>query len=245
MYFRNFRLLAKFIKDTIYNAKNNYFYNGKFYPKFLEWVPFDRFEDINQIGEGGFAKVYSATWIDGKTKYKRHDGSLEKREPEPIKVALKKLNESQNISPEYLNEIKILWNFYLNETSDTYLKFYGITKDDKTKKFMMIMQLVNQGNLRSVLSSNFNNIVWIEKLLVLHNILYDLKDLHKLGYFHKDLNILLNRKEEPDKNLSYVSDFGLSGPSNEHKSDNKTCGVLPYISPEVLNGEPYSLIIIF
>ncbi|CAB4433062.1 unnamed protein product [Rhizophagus irregularis] len=44
------------IKDSIYNG---------YYPTFLEWVPFDRFEDMKQIGEGGFAKVYSATWIDG------------------------------------------------------------------------------------------------------------------------------------------------------------------------------------
>src|SRR5215207_2409625 len=44
-----------FIKDTIYNAKS---YAGN--PLILEWVPFDRFEDIKQIGEGGFAKVYSA-----------------------------------------------------------------------------------------------------------------------------------------------------------------------------------------
>ncbi|PKB95873.1 hypothetical protein RhiirA5_435863, partial [Rhizophagus irregularis] len=31
---------------TIYNASN---YNG--YPLFLEWVPFDRFKDMKQIGE--------------------------------------------------------------------------------------------------------------------------------------------------------------------------------------------------
>ena len=37
--------------DTIYNAKD---YEG--YPLFLEWVPFDRFEGIKQIGEGGFEK---------------------------------------------------------------------------------------------------------------------------------------------------------------------------------------------
>ncbi|PKC70224.1 hypothetical protein RhiirA1_439552 [Rhizophagus irregularis] len=30
-----------------------------------------KFEDIKQIGVGGFAKVYSATWIDGKAKYYR------------------------------------------------------------------------------------------------------------------------------------------------------------------------------
>ena len=47
--------IDNFIKDTIYNAKG-------YHPLFLEWVSFDRFEDIKQIGEGGFAKVYSAKW---------------------------------------------------------------------------------------------------------------------------------------------------------------------------------------
>src|SRR5947208_2669240 len=68
---------------------------------------------------------------------------------------------------------------------------------------------------------------------------YDLNNLHELGYFHKDFhsgNIL-----KGTDNLSYVSDFGLSGPSNEQKSKDKICGVLPYIAPEVLNGEPYTL----
>jgi hypothetical protein len=87
----------EFIKDTIYNAKNN---------KCLEWISYDRFEGVEQIAEGGFSKVYSATWIGGKTKYfKQDDGSWKRRETGPIRVALKKLNESQNISAEYLNEV--------------------------------------------------------------------------------------------------------------------------------------------
>ena len=97
--------IDNFIKDTIYNAK---IYAG--YPIFLEWVPFNRFEDIKQIGEGGFAKVYSAKWIDGQAEYiKQVDGSWEKRESEPMNVALKKLNGSQNMSAECLNEV----TFYL------------------------------------------------------------------------------------------------------------------------------------
>src|SRR5437764_4783295 len=53
----------KFIKDTIYDARK---LNDRFYVcRILEWVPFDRFEEIKEIGEGGFAKVFSATWIDG------------------------------------------------------------------------------------------------------------------------------------------------------------------------------------
>ncbi|RGB22417.1 kinase-like domain-containing protein [Rhizophagus diaphanus] len=104
--------------------------------------------------------------------------------------------------------------------------------------------VTNHGFLqRSILSSNFNNIFWNRKLFSLFNIVQDLKNLHKLGYFHKDFhsgNILQNSDAIND-NLTYVSDFGLSGQSNEQKSDDKICGVLPYIAPEVLNGEPYTL----
>jgi serine/threonine protein kinase len=69
-------------------------------------VPFDKFTNIKQIGEGGFAKVYSATWIDGKAKYDgQDDGSWKKLDPEPMEVALKRLNGSQHMSAEYLNEV--------------------------------------------------------------------------------------------------------------------------------------------
>ncbi|EXX53985.1 Dbf20p [Rhizophagus irregularis DAOM 197198w] len=219
--------IDKFIKDIIYDARKS---NGRFYDfKILEWVPFDRFEDLKQIGEGGFAKVYSATWIDGKVKYfKQDDGSWKKRESESIKVALKRLNGSQNMSAEYLNELKIHWKFTV--LSDFLLKFYGITKDPETEEFLMILDVAQKGNLRSFLSSNFNKILWNHKIGHLYWIASNLDDLHGLGYFHKDFhsgNIL-----QISDYKSYISDFGLSGPSNKQKSDDKICGVLPYIAPE-------------
>ncbi|POG77995.1 uncharacterized protein OCT59_017741 [Rhizophagus irregularis] len=222
--------LDKFIKDTIYDARNKTYE----YDRFLEWVPFDKFKNVKQIGIGGFAKVFSATWIDGKAEY---DYGWKRKEPRPINVALKRLNGSQNMSAEYLNELKIQWDFYKSTDIDL-LKFYGMTKDPETEEFMMILQFANKGNLRSVLSHNFNNILWNNKILYLDWLAYGLKSLHELGYFHKDFhsgNIL------QVGSVSYISDFGLSGPSNKQKSDDKICGVLPYIAPEVLNGEPYSL----
>jgi serine/threonine protein kinase len=108
---------------------------------------------------------------------------------------------------------------------------------------MMIIQLADQGNLRHILSNNYNNILWKEKLNLLYNIAADLRSLHKLGYFHKDLhsgNILQNHSKNSNKNYTYISDFGLSGPSNEQKSDDKIRGVLPYIAPEVLNNKTYT-----
>ena len=117
-----------------------------------------------------------------------------------------------------------------------------MTKDPETNEFMMIMDFADKGNLRSHLSNSFNNILWEDKILLLQNITTDLKNLHRLGYFHKDFhsgNILQIKTTEYGVD-SFISDFGLSGPANEQKSDDKVYGVLPYIAPEVLNGEPYT-----
>ncbi|GET53394.1 kinase-like domain-containing protein [Rhizophagus irregularis DAOM 181602=DAOM 197198] len=42
----------------------------------------------------------------------QNDGNWKKLEPEPMKIAMKKLNGSQNISAEYLNELKAHWSLY-------------------------------------------------------------------------------------------------------------------------------------
>ncbi len=111
-----------------------------------------------------------------------------------------------------------------------------MTKDPETKEFIMIVQFANKGNLRSILSTNFNNILWKDKIIYLYHLTADLKTLHSLEYCHKDLhsgNILQDV-------ITYLSDFGLSKPADEQKSNDKVYGVLPYIAPEVLNGEPYT-----
>src|SRR5690348_1568204 len=99
-----------------------------------------------------------------------------------------------------------------------------MTKDPETKEFMMIIQFADQGNLRHILSNNFRNFLWNDKIKLLYNSALDLKNLHELKYFHKDFQTKFKDKAF----VSYISDFGLSGPSNEQKSDNNICGVLPY-----------------
>jgi serine/threonine protein kinase len=108
---------------------------------------------------------------------------------------------------------------------------------------MMIINLADKGNLRSNLSDNFKNTLWKNKIALLYHSSIDLQNLHKLGYFHKDFhsgNILQLYNDGEDCVYSYISDFGLSGPANEQNSDDKVYGVLPYIAPEVLSGEPYT-----
>src|SRR5438045_2785419 len=35
----------------------------------FEWIPYNQFSDIKEIGRGGFATVYSAIWKDGPLQY--------------------------------------------------------------------------------------------------------------------------------------------------------------------------------
>ena len=84
------------IDNLIYESQlktEHYYYN-------LEWIPYDRFQDIKSIGEGGFASIYSATWLDGKPIY---DYAAKKR-TKPIRVALKKLKNSKNMEA-FINEV--------------------------------------------------------------------------------------------------------------------------------------------
>src|SRR5581483_12381045 len=107
-----------------------------------------------------------------------------------------------------------------------------MTKDPETKEFIIVTQFADKGNLRSFLSNNFNNILWKDRIILLFKLIIDLKYLHDLGYFHKDLhsgNILQMTKH--NVLISHISDFGLSRLSNEQNLDGKICGVLPYIAP--------------
>src|SRR5688572_16147117 len=74
------------LKSTIYNNYN-----------YLQWIPYNDLTSIEKIGEGGFAIIYKATWLNGG-KYINYENN--KRTSKDRTVALKKLN-SQNISDEF------------------------------------------------------------------------------------------------------------------------------------------------
>src|SRR5690348_10088535 len=38
------------------------------YEKYLEFIPFEKFENVKKIGEGGFSEIYIAIWKEGIRK---------------------------------------------------------------------------------------------------------------------------------------------------------------------------------
>src|SRR4051812_39449767 len=113
----------------------------------------------------------------------------------------------------------------MNDNCDS-LRLYGITQDPVTLNYMIVMEHMNYGSLRSNLMikkynpyDKFNNLYFIAR---------SLSALHKCDLVHGDFhsgNILLQSHR-----YAYISDFGLSRPAD--KSDLKEVyGVLPYIAP--------------
>ena len=69
----------------------------------MEFVPHDQFKNIEFIAEGGFSKIYKATWTDGPVEnYNRNSHQNN------CAVVLKKLNNSKNITFKELNEVRTI-----------------------------------------------------------------------------------------------------------------------------------------
>ena len=86
------KIIDEFIRHTQINLAKE---DGK-----MEFIPYEQFQSIEFIAEGGFSKIYKAIWIDGPLNY-----GLSKRDKPNYPVALKKLNNSKNFTTKELNEV--------------------------------------------------------------------------------------------------------------------------------------------
>ncbi len=69
----------------------------------VEWIPYNQFYNIKEIRKDGFSTIYSAIWKDGQLNYNRHE--IEYKRNQNIKVTLKCLYDTQNITNEFINEV--------------------------------------------------------------------------------------------------------------------------------------------
>ncbi|KAF0507730.1 kinase-like domain-containing protein [Gigaspora margarita] len=102
-------------------------------------------ENFSSWTSGGFGSIYSALWVDGpRWEYVPNAegflGSMWKRKG-ACKVALKMLDNSKDIRPEFLHELRA---HYKCLSSGLVLTCYGITQHPDTKDYMMVMDYAKQ-----------------------------------------------------------------------------------------------------
>ncbi|GBC39349.2 kinase-like domain-containing protein [Rhizophagus irregularis DAOM 181602=DAOM 197198] len=105
----------------------------------FEWIPYNQFNDIKELNKDNIVTVLSATWKDGPIEY-NDNKKIYERNPNK-KVTLKCLfNNSQNISNEFLNEVK---SYTISRYADEVLKIYGISQNPITKDYIMVLQYMH------------------------------------------------------------------------------------------------------
>ncbi|GBC18280.1 uncharacterized protein OCT59_006348 [Rhizophagus irregularis] len=198
----------------------------------MQWIPFENFSDVKFVLKGGYSSVFSATWANKKEKV--WDGAKQTFVEKPLMVALKSLKNSQNVSDEFLDEIKRHGSLKLDGCGYI-VHCHGVTKHPETGEFMMVMNYAEDGDLRHYVQRNMGTLRWKDAVEMLCNIAMGLLNIHKNGTYHKNLhsgNVL--------KFYSCnIADFGLCGPSNPSEPRG-VYGSLPFVAPEVLAGGSFT-----
>uniref|UniRef100_U9SYM9 Protein kinase domain-containing protein n=1 Tax=Rhizophagus irregularis (strain DAOM 181602 / DAOM 197198 / MUCL 43194) TaxID=747089 RepID=U9SYM9_RHIID len=198
--------IDKFIQDTQLSAT--------LWLEVLEWIPYNKFHDIEYIAKGGFGKVYSAKWIDGYIDKWDNENQNWKRNNSNMFVALKSLNNSENVTLEFINEIKL--HSKIGAYTENVIIAYGITQDPETKNYMMVLEYAENGSLRNYLNKSYSGLNWEDKLKYLSNIACGLGKIHENELTHRDLhigNVLMNDSE------TIITDMGLCKPADYKESE--------------------------
>ncbi|RHZ68628.1 hypothetical protein Glove_294g112 [Diversispora epigaea] len=212
--------IDEFIQQTQLKATN--------YEEVIEWIPFDRFNDVKYLAKGGFGKVFKATWSGGFIRHWDYKKNIWYRQCYQ-NVCLKSLN-SPACESDFLQEIKNQLKF----RGPWAIAIYGITRNPTENEYMMVMKYAKYGSLRKMLNNSFKYLTSKQKIQILFYIASGLAKIHENGLMHKDFHSG-NIVNEDEVN-SYITDFGLCKPVSQNDEE-KIYGVLPFMAPETLNGE--------
>ncbi|CAB4423347.1 unnamed protein product [Rhizophagus irregularis] len=84
----------------------------------------------------------------------------------PTKVILKRLNNSQNMSQEFVNQ---LYRYYKCLQNGALADYFGMTKDP-TSCYMFVMRYYENENLNSYLAESMGNLCWRDVVDILWSI---------------------------------------------------------------------------
>ena len=104
---------------------------------------------------------------------------------------------------------------------------------------MIIMPYYDSGDLIHYITKNFYNISWKEKLTSIKRIINGLYYLHRAKITHRDFhsgNIFFGN------NGAIIGDLGLSKSATTESTDNdnEKYGIVPYMAPEIFQGQKYT-----
>ncbi|GBC27871.2 kinase-like domain-containing protein [Rhizophagus irregularis DAOM 181602=DAOM 197198] len=115
--------------------------------------------------KGGFATVYSAIWKDGPIKYDVDEEMCTRVSNK--KVALKCLNNSQNMIDKFLSEVR---EYSINKMDDI-LNVYGVSQNPNTNDYIIVIEYADGGSYNNWIDINYKDFDWGNKIQTLLSII--------------------------------------------------------------------------
>ncbi|RIA96660.1 kinase-like domain-containing protein [Glomus cerebriforme] len=199
----------------------------------IEWIPYINLQNVKYLTKGGFSKIYTADWVDGR--YDEWDSKeLQLKRIGFIEVILKELQNVENANQSWYEEAKS--HLTISNKWAHIVKCFGLTQNPSNGIYMLVMHKADI-DLRKYLRQTQNQLTWREKVKIIDDIASALSVIHSENAIHRDLhsgNILYTQINQN----WYISDLGFCGPAD--KPSTSIYGNLPYIAPEVLKGNEYT-----
>ncbi|POG62853.1 kinase-like domain-containing protein [Rhizophagus irregularis DAOM 181602=DAOM 197198] len=172
-----------------------------------EWIPYNNLQKIEYLTKGGFAKIYRATWINGGYYEWDSENQQLQRFVNQV-VILKELENIENASQNWFEEAKS--HLTISNKYTLIVQCYGLTQNPSNGNYMLVMDRMNI-NLREYLQQNNNQLIWKERIEIMHKIINAIYYIHKENSIHRDLhsgNILYSQFSDN----WCISDLGFCGP---------------------------------
>ncbi|BAT84399.1 hypothetical protein VIGAN_04175800 [Vigna angularis var. angularis] len=181
-------------------------------------------EELTELGSGTYGTVYHGKWRGTDIAIKRIKKSC----------FVGRSSEQERLAKDFWREAQILSNLH----HPNVVAFYGIVPDGAEGTLATVTEYMVNGSLRHVLVKNNRLLDRRKKLIIAMDAAFGMEYLHSKNIVHFDLkcdNLLVNLRD-PQRPICKVGDFGLSRIKRNTLVSGGVRGTLPWMAPELLNG---------
>ncbi|WJX87525.1 hypothetical protein P8452_69706 [Trifolium repens] len=181
-------------------------------------------EELRELGSGTFGTVYHGKWRGSDVAIKRIKKSC----------FTGRSSEQERLTAEFWREADILSKLH----HPNVVAFYGVVQDGPGGTMATVTEYMVDGSLRHVLLRKDRYLDRRKRLIIAMDAAFGMEYLHSKNIVHFDLkcdNLLVNLKD-PLRPICKVGDFGLSKIKRNTLVTGGVRGTLPWMAPELLNG---------
>ncbi|ESW16164.1 hypothetical protein PHAVU_007G134500 [Phaseolus vulgaris] len=190
----------------------------------LQNIENDDLEELQELGSGTFGTVFHGKWRGTDVAIKRIKSSCFSG----------RNSEQERLTKDFWREAQILSTLH----HPNVVAFYGVVPDGPGGTLATVTEYMVHGSLRSVLMKREKVLDRRKRLLIAMDAAFGMEYLHLKNIVHFDLkcdNLLVNLGD-PERPVCKVGDFGLSRIKRNTLVSGGVRGTLPWMAPELLDG---------